>query len=325
MSDYEQLQGAYAKVHPAYERLASCLQRLIRERLDATGLRLVEVSARAKDPGSFIKKALRKGYKDPLGEIGDKAGARIVVPFARDRHRVIEICERFMTLSDLQDKRDLLGSEKIGYLGVHYTAALRPELLAADEQHLAGLSAELQIHTKAESAWATVTHDSLYKSVVPVPDEVARRVMRLAVLAEIFDDEVERFLLELAAQPGFAELDAILPALDLMLLAFTPRAGDRGLSARLIPALRTLYDGEAAAIVPQILAPYIESNRETLQALYARFEQDQRANPLLYQPEALMLFERLDTDPYTLRSAWPPDIEIAALERLATLYGRRLD
>ncbi len=324
MSDYEQVQAAYAHVYPAYHRLAKCMHRLLRERLDAAGLRLVEVTTRAKEPGSFVKKALRKGYRDPLKEIGDKAGGRVVVPFVRDRDRVVEICSEVLTLTDLEDKRDKLGSEKIGYLGVHYTSTFRPEVLKPHELDLRGLQAELQIHTKAESAWATVTHDSLYKSVVPVPDEVARRLMRLAVLAEIFDDEVERFLVELASQPGFAELSAILPALDAMLLDYTPRAGDVGLSARLVPAIRLLYDCDTQVIVPDVITPYVAVHHSELQALYARYEPDERANPLLYQPEAFLLFERLDTDPYRLRSVWPPDIDMILLERLATLYGKRL-
>lgn len=222
MSDYEQVQTAYAEIYPAYHRLAKCMNRLLRERLDAAGLRLVEVTTRAKEPGSFVKKALRKGYADPLKEIGDKAGARVVVPFARDRGRIVDVCSEVLSLTDLEDKRDKLGSERIGYLGVHYTASFREDVLAPEELDLLGLRAELQIHTKAESAWATVTHDSLYKSVVPVPDDVARRLMRLAALAEIFDDEVERFLVELAAQPGFAELDVLLPQLDAMLLNYRP-------------------------------------------------------------------------------------------------------
>lgn len=324
MNDYEEVQGAYAKIYPAYYRLAERIRELLRERLDVSGLRLVEVTARAKEPSSFVKKALRKGYPDPLTEIGDKAGVRIVVPFARDRPRVIDVCAAVLVMSDLEDKREKLGSEKIGYLGIHYTTTVRPEVLKPEETDINGLQAELQIHTKVESAWATVTHDSLYKSVVAVPDDVARRLMRLSALAEIFDDEVERFLVELAAQPGFRELEAILPALDMMLLEYTARVGDVGLSASLIPALCQLYDEPPDAIVPNIVKPYVATNRRELQVLYARYEEDDRANPLLYQPEALLLFERLDTDPYTLRSVWPGDINIAPLERLATLYGKRL-
>lgn len=324
MSDYESIQEAYAQVYPAYYRLAERLRELLRERLDADGLRLVEVTSRAKEPSSFVKKALRKGYADPLSEIGDKTGVRIVVPFARDRPRVIEVCASVLEMGDLEDKRERLGSEKIGYLGIHYTATIRREVLKPEELDMKGLEAELQIHTKVESAWATVTHDSLYKSVVAVPDDVARRLMRLSALAEIFDDEVERFLVELAAQPGFRELEAVLPALDAMLLEFTPSVGDVGLSARLIPVLCRLYSGPPEEIVPGTVKPYVTRNRETLRELYIRYEEDDRANPLLYQPEALLLFERLDTDPYMLRSVWPGDIDIMPLERLSTIYGRRL-
>lgn len=324
MSSYDEIQAEYAKVYPSYHRLAERLKSLLRQGLDNQGLRLVEVSARPKEPSSFLKKAMRKGYADPITAIGDKAGARIIVPFSRDRANVLAVCETILELSEPEDKRDKLGSETVGYLGLHYSAVIRTELLDAHETDLAGLRAELQIHTKAENAWASVAHDSLYKSVVPVPAPVARRLMRLAALAEIFDDEVERFRVELAAQPGFSDLEAILPPLDAMLLRFTPRAGDPGLSALLIPAIRSLYDCAADAIVDSRIAPYLEEHHEEIQALYSRHEGDERANPLLYQPEVLLLFERLDTNPYTVRPAWPPMIEIELLERLAVLRGRRL-
>jgi ppGpp synthetase/RelA/SpoT-type nucleotidyltranferase len=324
MTSYEQLQADYADAYPDYERLASQLELILRQRLDAAGLRRVEVSARAKDPGSFIKKALRKGYDDPMVAIGDKAGVRLVTPFSRDRPRLVEICEQALVLSNPQDKRELLGSERVGYLAHHYVAQLRPDALAADQRDLVHLSAELQIHTKAENAWATAAHDSLYKAVVEVPDSVARRLQRLGALAEIFDDQVEQFLVEVSALPDFAVLDAILPGLDALLLRLTPSPGDQGVSALLVPALAGLYDVPAEVIVPDRIQPYFDRSEIELRQLYERHEGDARANPLLYQPEALMLFERLATDPYTLRAAWPSAVEIELLERLAVLRGARL-
>jgi len=324
VSDYEQVAADYAAAFPTYERLASRLQELLRERLDGAGLRLVEVSARAKEPGSFVKKALRKGYADPMTEIGDKAGARLILPFARDREQAVSVCQEVLELSDPEDKRDLLGSERVGYLGLHYAATMRPEALRDDEGELAGLRAELQIHTKAESAWATAAHDSLYKAVVDVPDPVARRLVRLSALAEIFDDQVERFLVEVEQLPDFALLDAIVPALDALLLRFTAQPGDSGISALLVPALATLYDVEPRAIVDDVVGPYVEAQRAELQQLYQRLDGDARANPLLYQPEGLMLLERLATNPYQLRAVWPGVLDPALLERLAVLRGARL-
>lgn len=324
MSGYEDLRSEYIAVYPTYERLAVRLGDVLRSQLDAAGLRIVEVSARAKDSDSFVKKALRKGYDDPMRAIGDKAGARLILPFARDRQRVVQTCEEVLELSDPEDKRGVLGSERIGYLGLHYSAQLRPEALGESQSDLAGLRTELQIHTKAESAWATAAHDSLYKAVVDVPDGVARRLYRLAALAEIFDDQVEQFLFELHELPDFAILDAILPALDRLLLRFTHRAGDRGLSALLVPRLATLYDEPAPRIVPERIRPFVESNEEQISELYRRHDGDARANPLLYQPEGLMLFERIEVDPYRLLSAWPAEVDVEPLRRLALLLGKRL-
>ncbi len=326
MSDYTQIRAAYAEVYPSYVRLAQRIERLLRERLDGAGLRIVEVSARAKDPASFVKKALRKKeYTDPLQQIGDKAGARIIIPFARDRERVIAACEEVLTLADPEDKVEELGSEKLGYLGLHHSVTIHASTLQPEERDLVGLSAELQIHTKAESAWAVAAHDSLYKSVVPVPSAVARRLNRLSALAEIFDDQVERFLVELHEQPGFAELDAILPALDQLLLEFTTQAGDPGLSGLIVPALLGLYDVEPKKVFAECVAPYVEDQRSELEALYWRSSEDERANPLLYQPEAFLLFERLARNPYRLRGVWPPMIDVDLLERLAVVRGVRLD
>ena len=324
MSDYQRLQNEYAAVYSDYKRLAALVKKLLRERLDAAGLRLVEVSARPKDPGSFVKKALRKGYADPMQAIGDKAGVRLVLPFARDRDPAVEVCRQVLILTDPEDKAEELGSERIGYGGLHYVAQIRAEVLDSADSELAELRAELQLHTKAESAWAIAAHDSLYKSVVDVPDPVARRLNRLAALAEIFDDQVERFLVELSELPGFAVLEAILPGLDALLLRFTPGAGDKGISALLVPPLAELYNVPAEAIVPDRIIPYVDSKDAELRELYERHDGDARANPLLYQPEALMLLERLDDDPYRLRRVWPGLLEVEPLERLAVLRGKRL-
>jgi ppGpp synthetase/RelA/SpoT-type nucleotidyltranferase len=324
VSDYERLHDDYAAVFPAYERFADRLHDLLRGRLDRASLRLVEVSARPKDPDSFVKKALRKEYADPMRQIGDKAGVRLVLPFARDRGRAVQICEEVLILTEPENAAERLGSERLGYLGLHYSAQIRPDELEPADSDLADLKAELQLHTKAESAWAVAAHDSLYKSVIDVPDSVARRLNRLAALAEIFDDQVEQFRVDLGELPGFAVLDAILPKLDALLLRFTPGAGDNGISALLIPPLAGLYDVPPEAVVTDRIMPYVEAHDGELGELYERHKGDGRANLLLYQPEALMLLERLDTDPYRLRGVWPGLLDIEPLERLATLRGKRL-
>jgi ppGpp synthetase/RelA/SpoT-type nucleotidyltranferase len=319
---YEDVVARYSEeLYPAYRRLAQDMAALVRRRLDEHGHHLVEVSHRAKDVDSFGKKAIRKGYVDPLTEIGDKAGVRVVLPFVRDKPEIERILAKTLILSGRDDKRLALGADRVGYLGLHFQAEIPAGELANDEQDLVGLQAELQLHTKAENAWSTATHDTLYKAPLPVPNQIARRINRLAVLAEVFDSEVRIFQDELLALPDFALLETLVPPLERELLRFTGRKPDLGLSRMILPAVAELTGLPADRIHPELVAPYLAQHESELKALYDDYESDDRANPLLFQPEALLIFERLASDRYRLRQAWPPSVPESVLFALARTRG----
>ncbi len=319
---YEDVVARYSEeLYPAYRRLAQAMAALVRRRLDEHGHHLVEISHRAKDVDSFGKKAIRKGYADPLAEIGDKAGVRVVLPFVRDKPEIERILAETLILRGRDDKRLALGADRVGYLGLHFQAEIPTGKLLDDEQDLVGLQAELQLHTKAENAWSTATHDTLYKAPLPVPDQIARRINRLAVLAEVFDSEVGVFQDELLALPDFALLETLVPSLERELLRFTGRKPDLGLSRMILPAVAALTGLPADRIHPELVAPYLAKHKSELKALYDDYESDDRANPLLFQPEALLIFERLASDRYRLRQAWPPSVPEGVLFALARTRG----
>src|SRR5262249_42199591 len=105
------------------------------------------------------------------------------------------------------------------------------------------------------------------------------------------------------------------------LMRMTARTPDLGLSALIVPAVTELYDLEPEEIYEQILRAYIEDQRAELSTLYANYEADTRATPLLFQPEAFMLFERLANYRFRLREAWPTAVEVELLEKLADVRG----
>jgi len=299
------------------------MEELVRSHLRQSGHGLAEVSGRAKDPDSFLKKAIRKGYADPMAQIGDKAGVRITIPFGRDRDAIERLVAEVLELSDRDDKRHDLGENKLGYLGIHFQAKLRTEFLTGDLE-LEGLEAELQIQTKAENAWAVAGHDSLYKAVVPPDPPTARRMMRLIGLAEIFDDEIQLFQEELESQYGFHLLQAIVPPLDRELMRLSQRKPDSGLSGLVVPPVANLYKRKPEEIYPHVLAPYIDKRRPEFEALYARYEGDARANPLMFQPEAFMLFERIEKDRFRLAECWPAELPLDLLDNLGSIRGTPL-
>jgi ppGpp synthetase/RelA/SpoT-type nucleotidyltranferase len=320
-AEYAATVEAYESERPDYEELATLLGRSVRNALDARGMETV-VLWRAKETMSFAKKALREGYSDPMREIGDKAGVRVIVHYLDD----VGIVEKAVgTLCDIharEEKLDAMAYDQLGYLGVHLQVQPNAELAAqAENGRVGNLQAELQIHTKAQSAWAVVSHRLLYKTPLGLPDRIKRGITRLVALVELFDGEVQRFRQVIEGDPDFKEM-TVTSTLDDHIIRYTARRPDRALSALCVPTLVRLYDLEPDQVVPDRIEPFLAANAAKLSELYARYRDDSRANPLLFQPEALLIFERLENDPDHLRDAWPASVlPVELLADLATVWG----
>lgn len=72
---------------------------------------------RAKDVLSFTKKALRKGYADPLKEIGDKAGTRVIVHISPTWMRKWRIDAQFRASGVREKGADLQSLSKMASPG----------------------------------------------------------------------------------------------------------------------------------------------------------------------------------------------------------------
>ena len=323
-ADFEQLSDLYAAERPSYESLAGQLAGALEEHLRAQGLQPV-VLWRAKTVQSFVKKALRNGYADPMAEIGDKAGVRVIVDFEADIEVVREVTQDLCTIFASEAKRDAMAYNELGYLGLHLQVQPRAEaIVAADRDDLLPLSAEIQVHTRAQSAWAVVSHELLYKAPHELSAEIKRGVTRLVALVELFDAEIARFRAAIDADPDHREL-ALLASLDDEIVRFTARRPDLALSAIVVPPLTRLYGVEPERLYADILKPFIRSHEHELGALFHAYRDDDRANPLLFQPEALLIFDLLKRDPDRLREAWPSDrIPQELLESLETIWGAEL-
>lgn len=318
--DVRALEEAYERDRSRYERLATIVEGRLAQATRAAGIRCV-VSHRIKDLDSFIKKAIRKKYADPLREISDRAGTRVVVSYEHHVKKVAALLHDLFTVVDEEDKHETLGANELGYLGHHLDVRLEiGSVTGADD--LVDLLCEVQIHTKLQSAWAEVSHELVYKSVPTPPRVIERRILRLQTLVELFDEEVSRARQEILDLPG-KEAARVLDALDPYFYRLAGRDYDVELSLQIITTLVGLFDDDELPRIGDVIERFVTEHDEKLQRLYDRHRDFHGVDELLlFQPEALLVFERIENDPFVLEQEWsryyPPDL----LQQLALHWGK---
>ncbi|MDO8184658.1 RelA/SpoT domain-containing protein [Conexibacter sp. JD483] len=323
-SPYAQLRDQYAERYPRNEQLAEHISAAIDRELTRLSV-YATVSHRAKDPDSFATKAMLGGYEDPLERIGDQVGVRVTVPYLADVDRVEQVVRGLFEVIRVEDKLDALGFDRVGYLGRHVDLRLPAPDARALGDRFVGLKAELQIRTTAQSAWADVTHDQLYKPAAEAPPELRRRIFRLVALVELFDQEVAAFANEVGSTPGFAEAVALKPLADALLRDFDDRRKpNRQLSSTMAAALVPLYGQPADAIYESVLKAFVVEHGDRFRRILSEAVDEGDPNPLLHQPEIFVLLERLTNDRLRVQTAWPQEVPEEWLHDAADRWDIRL-
>lgn len=179
------------------EPLAISLETHLREVLDGVA-RIDRIQARAKSPGRFLAKAskVEEGvarYPDPISQIQDQIGARIIVFYLSDVDRVAKEIDKYFNHIE---RRDLIPESvaEFGYFGRHYVLGVPSDALHPSwDKALLPEFFELQIKTLFQHAWAEANHDLGYKEMgKPLTSDDRRRMAWASAQAwgadQIFDE-----------------------------------------------------------------------------------------------------------------------------------------
>lgn len=180
----------YREALPVFERMKTEVQAKLREALDRNGIIVTTIETRIKTEESLAGKLALKGAKyTSLSDITDILGGRIVTFYTDDVDRIAAIAEQLFDIDwdNSVDKRKLHQIDSFGYNSLHYICRL-----PGYEYRF-----ELQLRTTLQHAWASINHDTGYKSGVEIPREYIRRINRLAGLLEMADDEFSRIRIEI--------------------------------------------------------------------------------------------------------------------------------
>ena len=186
----------YRETQHLYQSLCTRVQSLLRELLAAEEISAVQVDARAKDVHSLVEKIGRRPgrYPDPLNDITDLAGVRVIVYYASDVERVDTLIEREFHVDTENSWRrtPTTDPDRFGYRSDHYVVSCSPSRAALREwEPYRGLKAEIQVRTVLQHAWAAIDHRLNYKRASEIPAELKRQLFRISALLEVADDQFE--------------------------------------------------------------------------------------------------------------------------------------
>ena len=190
------------RYNTSLQRVAAKIEDLIREYLQNIP-RVDRVSARAKSVDRFIAKSEKLidhqlKYSDPLAQIQDQVGARIITFYISDVVAVAKVIETYFRA--VEKKEMVPESEwEFGYFGRHYilltpTDVMEPDMDLSEVPDFF----ELQIKTLFQHAWSEAEHDLGYKpGAVPLNADEKRRLAFTAAQSwgadRVFDElHIER-------------------------------------------------------------------------------------------------------------------------------------
>jgi putative GTP pyrophosphokinase len=152
------------------------------------------IEARAKAVDSFVEKLHRKGqkYANPLADMTDLAGARIITYYVEDLTAVGSVIAAEFEIDEANSMNPAQSMEpdKFGYAAPSYVISLSsPRKELSEWAPFAAMRAEVQVRTIAQHAWSALDHKLRYKRDAEAPVELHRDLSRLSALFELADKE----------------------------------------------------------------------------------------------------------------------------------------
>lgn len=191
-SSNPQVVRKYIDCNSVYQKLCEEIAYILEKKVREAQIEYSAVIWRVKTLESFCEKAARKDYKDPLKDIKDLAGVRLVYLYGSDKGIIEDLIESDFQVVEKVDKVIEVDPDHFGYGALHYLVKIGAHSVGARYDDLKDSICEIQIRTILQDAWAIVAHHLSYKQESDVPKELRRKLNALSGLFETADYQFDR-------------------------------------------------------------------------------------------------------------------------------------
>lgn len=185
----------------SFEKIKEIVLTQLNQCLANNNLNVGAIEARIKTEESLTGKLELKGQKyQTLSDITDIVGARIITFYTDEVDKISTLVSSLFDVDwkNSIDKRKVLELDQFGYMSLHYICSI-PKKMYNDQAHpeINKYRFEIQMRTALQHVWATMYHDTGYKSGIEVPKDHLRNLNRIAGMLELADEQFSRIRMEI--------------------------------------------------------------------------------------------------------------------------------
>lgn len=182
----------YQKQHPFYVSLMNQTMPVVRKLVEDENISIFNIEGRVKTIDSLRAKLTRKVYVNPLEEIEDFCGIRVICYYESDLNKIEDIIRKEFDVTSGSDKQKEIDVDRFGYSSRHLICKIKDEWLnVPNYRNLGGLKMEIQVRTMLMHTWAAISHKLLYKREKDAPREIKRSLSKLSALIELADEKFD--------------------------------------------------------------------------------------------------------------------------------------
>ncbi len=191
----------YQENYDSFLKMEEIVRNSLEQCIKDNGLYVNAIETRVKKEKSLAGKLELKGHKYAmLSDLTDILGARVITFYTDEVDKIGALINKIFDIdwNESVDKRKALDLDQFGYMSLHYICRI-PKALYEDPAHpeINDYRFEIQMRTALQHVWATMYHDTGYKSGIEVPKEHLRNLNRIAGMLELADEQFSRIRMEI--------------------------------------------------------------------------------------------------------------------------------